>query len=288
MVDHYAVGRLAAEHLLGRGLRRLAFYGETAQWFARQRRLGFVQRALEAGAPCAELKMPAPTNGRASWQQRIAPLQRWLQSLDPPVGVMALQDYRARVLVDECQRLGLRVPHDVAIIGVDNDPIVCEFCRPTLSSVDRLMAGKAAPKGDVLIPPDGVVQRQSTDTIAVDDPHVTAAVHFMHDHLGEPFGINAVLAHLDISRRHLEASFHRLLSSTPHDYLCRARVERARQMLLGPHCPKIESVASACGFTSARNLRSAFLKLDGLTPQQYRHKYMVERALSCQTLPDGS
>jgi LacI family transcriptional regulator len=117
---------------------------------------------------------------------------------------LAVQDYRARVVIEECDRLGLNIPHDVAVIGMEDAPTLCEFCRPTLSSVsriswrlgfetaamlDQLMDGKPRPP-EVVVPSDGVVARQSTDTIAVDDRHLAAAVHFIHDHLSEPFGVD--------------------------------------------------------------------------------------------------
>jgi LacI family transcriptional regulator len=291
MVDHEVIGRLAAEHLLERGLRRLAVFGLCGPWYARQRRLGFVRRAEEAGVPCDVFEMPVPTNARTPWQQRVAPLERWLQSLKPPVGLLAIHDYRARVAVDECLRLGLNVPHDVAVIGVDNDPTVCEFCKPTLSSVsrsawrvgyeaaallDRLMAGKNPPEHDILIPPDGVVARQSTDTVAVDDRHVAAAVHFMRDHLGDAFGIERVMRHSSISRRQLELRFRRVLRCTPHDYLCRTRVERARELLAARQRMKMRNIAAACGFTSVERLRIVFRRFVGLTPADYRRKCLAE------------
>jgi len=195
MVDHYAMGRLAAEHLLERGLRRLAYCGVEGRWYSELRSQGFAARARQAGLTCDVFNTPPQANPRQNWQQRVGPLAGWLKTLRPPVGLLAVHDYRARTLVDECRRLGLRIPHDVAVVGLDNDPTVCEFCRPTLTSVSRnawrvgyeaaamldlLMAGRRPPLAEVLIAPDGVVARQSTDTVAVDDPYVADAVHFIH------------------------------------------------------------------------------------------------------------
>jgi len=115
--DHAGMGRLAAEHLLDRGLRRLAYFGVEGLWFSEQRGLGFVQRAQQADVSCEVLEAPRNPDASLTWQQRLAPLTRWLESLRPPVGLLAIQDYRARMVVDECERLGLRVPHDVAVIG---------------------------------------------------------------------------------------------------------------------------------------------------------------------------
>ncbi len=284
MVDHHAIGRVAAEHLLQRGLRRMAFYGMPDLEFSKQRRQGFCQRLKAEGVECSVFESPVLPAARLSWNEQMAPLDAWLRNLKPPLGIFAVQDYRARVLVDECLRLGLRVPHDVAVIGVDNDPTICELWSPMLTSVsrsawrvgyetaallDRLMAGAAAPRKDILIPPDGVVQRQSTDTVAVEDQHVAAAVHFIHDHLGQRYGIEHVVRAAGISRRQLELRFRRALGCTPYAYVCRTRVERAKHLLAGARM-KMRHVAGACGFASPERFRLIFRRATGSTPLEYR------------------
>ena len=282
--DHYAMGRLAAEHLLERGLRRLAYYGVHGRWFSEERCRGLVECAEQAGATCDVLEVPEHSGPWANWQKRTGLLVRWLKQLRPPIGLLAVQDYRARAVIEECDRLGLRIPHDVAVIGMEDDPTLCEFCRPTLSSVsrdswrmgvesaemlDRLMDGLPT-RLDVAIPPVGVVARQSTDTIAVEDPQLAAAVHFIHDHLGKPFGIDRVVQAASISRRQLEARFHRVLGCTPYDYLSRKRIERAKQILSASGRTKLHNVSMACGFPSVERMRLVFKRLTGMTPLEYR------------------
>ncbi len=291
MADHFTMGRMAAEHLLERGLRRLAYCGVKGVWYSELRCMGFKRRAEQAGVPCDVFDMARPANPRAPWHRRVAPLDRWLQSLKPPLGLMAIHDYRARIIVDECLRLGLDVPHDVAVVGVDNDPAICEFCQPTLTSVSRhawrmgyeaaalldsLMSGKPPPEHDILIPPDGIVARQSTDTVAVEDVHVAAAVHYMWDHVGESFGIERVMQQVPISRRQLELRFRRVLHSTPYDYLSRIRVERAKQYLAGKGRLKLRNVAAACGFSSVERMRLVFRRQTGMTPLEYRRAHATE------------
>ena len=285
MVDQQAVGRLAAEHLLSRGLRRLAFYGLRGLWYSQQRQQGFVERAAEASVECDVLEGTIAAHAEASWSRRTAPLVNWLKTLRPPVGILAVHDYRSRVLLDACYQVGLRVPHDVALLGVDNDTTVCEFCQPTLSSIlrsarqvgyraaellDRLMAGKAPPKSDIFIPPDGVVMRRSTDTVVADNPHVCEAIQLMHDHLGECITVQHIVEHAAISRRLLEKLFRQHLGCTPKEYLGRMRVERAKQLLAGTRKWKVCDVVEACGFGDARTLRRSFTSVEGMTPLQYR------------------
>ena len=122
------------------------------------------------------------------------------------------------------------------------------------------------------IPPGIVADRQSTDTVAVDDPHVAAAIHYMRDHVAEPFGMERVIQHAAISRRQLELRFRRYLQTTPHDYLCRLRVERARQLLASPERAKMQKIAAECGLTSVERLRIVFRRVAGQTPSDYRRK----------------
>jgi LacI family transcriptional regulator len=292
MVDHYAIGRLAAEHLLQCGFRRLGYYGIRGPWYSQQREKGFCDQALKAGVPCSVLEQSPATNSRMSWQKRLAPVDQWLRTLKPPVGIMAVHDFRARILLEECLRLGLDVPHDVALIGADNDPTVCEICQPTLSSVsrnawqigyqagallDQLMLGKTPRQSEIILPPEGVVIRRSTDTIAVDDPHVSAAIHFMHDHLPEVGGIESVLTQVPVSRRFLEKQFQRLFGCTPYQYLCRLRIERAKQLLRGGERIKLRSLAKTCGFTNSDHMRLVFYRSLGITPGEYRRKQLSQQ-----------
>jgi LacI family transcriptional regulator len=285
MIDHYTIGRQAAEHLLARGFRRLAYCGTEGLHYSRLRAEGFAYVAREAGAACQVLQAPARGRAGVTWPKHTAPLERWLRRLELPVGIMAIHDYRARVIVELCHSLGLKVSRDVAVIGVDNDPIVCEFCQPTLSSVSRsawrngyeaaamldvLMAGKEPPHREVLVPPEGVVARQSTATVVVDDPHVAAAVQFMCDHLSEPFGIGRVADRGTVSRRQLELRFRRRLGCTPLEYLWQLRIDRAKDLLTRPDRPKLDTVAKACGFVSAERLRLVFQRVTGQTPLEYR------------------
>ena len=286
MTDQYATGQMAAEHLLERGFPRLAYYGLNELAYSRERQRGFIDRAIQSGVPCSVFNMPTNTDPCAPWYKRRKSLSSWLQTLELPVGILAVHDYRARVVIDECVRLGLKVPHDVAVLGIDNDLTACEFCQPTLSSVSRatwrigyeaarvlhrLMAGQPAPADDILIPPECVVSRRSTDTIAVTDRHVSAAVHFMRDHLGEAFNIKRVLEQVAVSRRTLHQQFQRLLGCPPYEYLCRLRVEQAKKLLSMPQRGKMRRIAIACGFSSAARMRLVFRRLTGITPQAYYH-----------------
>jgi LacI family transcriptional regulator len=293
MVDHYAIGRLAAEHLLQCGFRRLGYYGIRGPWYSEERGRGFGDRAAEAGVPCSAFEQSPATNSRQSWLKRLAPVDKWLRSLKTPVGIFAVHDFRARILLEDCIRLGLNVPHDVALIGADNDPTICEYCQPTLSSVarnaqrigyeaaallDKLMSGKTPRQTEMVFPPEGVVHRRSTDTIAVDDPHVSAAIHFMHDHLAEISGIECILAQVPVSRRFLEQRFQDLFGCSPYHYLTQLRIEKAKQLLTSEVRLKMRSLAKTCGFTNSDHLRLAFLRATGMRPMEYRRRQLASQS----------
>ena len=289
-VDQVAIGRLGAEHLLECGFKRLAFFGLQGPWYSSERARGFVGRAREADVPCDVFLQP-PDKRRVTWEQRLAPLHRWLVSMRPPVGIMAVHDFRARMVIEECQRLGLNVPHDVAVLGVDDNPTICETSHPAISSVSRnafrhgfetaallhQVMRRSSPKPrEIIIPPDGVVQRRSTDTLAVDDPDIRRAVRTMRERLGEPSGLEHVLDDAQISRRLLESRFQASLHCSPYHYLCRLRVERARMFLEQPGRQPLAAIALLCGFTSAAHLSRVFLRITGGLPSNHRARVQKE------------
>jgi LacI family transcriptional regulator len=283
MVDHADTGRLAAEHLLARRFRRFGYYGARGTWFNELRREAFMRTIVAAGGECACLEADAASVEALVRHQ--AELERWLKRLRPPVGILASTDQRASMLLDACRHLGLRVPGDLAVVGVDNDPMICDFVQPTLTSVsrsdrrvgsaaaellDQLMSGDNAPDQPVLIPPDGVVERRSTATLAVEHPLVAAALADIEAHLGEPFGVERILDRVPLARRRVEALFHAHVGCSPYRAIIRARVERAKHLLAAPGRTSLTTIAQACGFTDLRHFRQAFQRSAGLGPREFR------------------
>jgi LacI family transcriptional regulator len=144
--------------------------------------------------------------------------------------------------------------------------------------LQRLMEGRPLKEYDARIPPDGLVKRASTDVIAVNDPRLAAAVRFMQEQMHEKIGVDAVLRHTGVSRRWLEYGFRDTLKTTPYEYLCRLRVERARIMLRESPRAKLHVVAQSCGFSNTKQMKAAFLRLTRFTPRQHRHARSGGRA----------
>ncbi len=284
-VDHRATGRLAAAHLMERRFRRCGFYGTRGKWYSDQRCAGFREVVQAAGASCSVLEVDDLSRHPRPWFDQQRDLERWLRRLQPPVGIMAATDLRAAMVLEACARLGLRVPEQVAVIGVDNDPVACEFCQPPLSSVsrndqavgweaaallDRLMRGERAPGAALLLPPDGVAARASSYTLAIEDGLVAGAVREIQAHLGEPFGVERLVGPSGLSRRRLERRFRSALGCSPYAFINQQRVARARQMLASRAKLSLSLVARQCGFRDLRRFRVVFERLTGVKPGPYR------------------
>ncbi|MCC6124063.1 MAG: DNA-binding transcriptional regulator [Pirellulales bacterium] len=287
MVDQAAMGRLAAEHLMTCGLSHFAYYGEKNIWYSELRKRGFVERLAQEGRPCSILEWSTSFNRRHPWFKWLEPLEQWLRTLPLPIGVLTSHDYAGTVVIETCLGLGLRVPEDMAVMATGNDVITCDFCEVPLSSVarnssevgyqaaallDRLMAGQAPPEADILVPPEGVVQRRSTEIIAVSDPQIAAAVKYIHEHLADTFSVEMVGKKVTISRRAFDIRFQNCLGCTPGDYIAQKRVDRAKRLLLSKERLKQQQIANACGFSGPRHFREVFHRVTGMSPSEYRQR----------------
>ena len=282
--DNHAVGRLAAEHLLGLGLRRLAFYGNERPVFSQHRRAGFDARAGEAGVEV--LKVPVEGDAIRHVEQSVEPeLIRWLQRCERPIGLFADNDIAAVRLHLACRLAGLEVPEDAAILGVDNDETRCAATLPTLSSIDtgfdrlgfhaaelieRMRTGEQVRPQVIRFPPIGVVQRGSTDLLAVEDEHVRLALRFVRQRACDAnLSIDEVAEAASAARRSLERRFKRAMGRTVHQEISRLRMERARRLLAETDEP-IQAIASTCGYESLDNFYRTFRRHLEATPGGYR------------------
>lgn len=284
MVDHAAAGRMAAEHLVSRGLRHLAFFGWRNLWYSEQRCRGFMERAAAAGIECDVFLQSAREESNKSWPQRVEVVTRWLVSLPRPTGILAVHDYRAQFLMEACHEAGLRIPEDIAVVGMDNDETICAHSLPKLSSVsrnservgreaaallDRMMRGEPAPAADLLVPPDQVVTRQSTDKLYSDDPLVQRALDFLGSDLRRQFNVGEFAAQLGVSKRTLEVRFREKLRSSPHEFVMSMRVRKAQALMHAAQECTIEEIAAESGFGSVQAFRKAFQRATGENPKRY-------------------
>lgn len=285
-LDNQAIGELAAEHLLAGGFRHFAYAGHGDEAYSRERQEGYERRLAKAGHAVQQYHLAHrrfDPHGRP-WATDRA-LGRWLASLPRPIAVFACNDLLGSQLTEACRQAGRRVPEDVAIVGVDNDDLMCEFSRPPLSSVqvpaeavgqraaellDGLIAApKQAKATPLLLPPVRLVARQSSDIIAAEDELVASAVGWIRQHVQQRHSVRHLLADLAVSRRLLERRFRAQLGRGIWEEMRRQRIELACGMLAGTTMP-IGRIALACGFTDARHLSVTFRQALGTTPMAYR------------------
>lgn len=285
--DQDAVGVMAADYLLGLGFRQFGFYGNPWALFSIQREQGFRRGLQRAGyePSCCYADYIPMRPARASWVEADATLSSWLQALPKPAAIFCCHDVPARDVAEACTTLGIRVPEDIAILGVDNDRFECEITRPTLSSIalpmreigrqaasllERAMDGERAAT-TVAIPPVHVVARRSTDLRAVRDPSVRRALAFLQDHYTDPIGVSETAAAAGLSRRQLERRFRVALGRTILSEIHRLRVDAAMKWLAETDL-KIEAVATRSGFSSARQMAEVFRRTLGKPPSVCRRE----------------
>ncbi|CAN5571094.1 hypothetical protein BH10PLA1_BH10PLA1_01130 [soil metagenome] len=286
-IDDDAAGVLAAEHLIACRMERFAFYGSWIQGGVAAKRLNSFRRTLEArNYSCIESPFGTPRPKEWTSHSHRPALIQWLRDLPKPVGIMTVDDTAAHDLAEACLEADIGVPDHVAIVGVNNDVLLCESAWPPLSSIDadfsrigyaaakildRVFAGEVLLPQDrhVVLPPLGVVQRQSTNVLAVADRNLADAVRYIREHACDPCTVDDVLRAVPVGRRWLERKFVSQLGRSPHDTIAQVRIEAAKRLLLQEDL-SIADIAGRCGYSGDKNFHATFRRLVGTTPAAFR------------------
>jgi LacI family transcriptional regulator len=286
-VDHRLIGEMAAEHLIERGFQEFAYFGLRSVAYSAVRQKAFDARLSLAGYRSAATLLVPPTYRAKGlqWRDQQRKLIGWLNKLTKPVGLLAVTDYRARQVLDACRQVGFRVPQQVAVVGVDNEEVICAHVQPRLTSVarnnqlegyqaaailDQLMRGKKMAAGEENIAPLGVVTRESTETVAFQDARLCGAIEFLNDHMADPIGVQEMASHVGVSRRWMEYAFRGALGESPYQYIRRRRLKLAQRLLDKQPTPKIHEVAKQTGFSSAKQFSMVFSQEFGASPREYQ------------------
>jgi len=290
-VDERAVGRMAARHLADRGFEHFGLYqdagisgecvgfrqelarrGHTADGFRRRRDYPEVDAELTRGFPDEQKVMD------------------WLAGLPKPVGIFALGDMRARWLTEACAALGLNVPEQVAVLGRGDDDLECNMSWPQLSSVrvpyrligyraaqvlDHLLRGEAPPEAPILLPPEGVRVRRSTDTLAIGDGNLVRAIRHIREHACEHLSVSDVVGQTSLSRRVLENRFRNVLGRSIFREIRRVQVERAKHLLRHTN-RTVDSIAREAGFGDGFAFSRQFARTEGMPPGAWRRQFQRE------------
>lgn len=276
-----AVGRMAFEFFYNKGFRNLAFLGIPGRPFSDLR----LQGLQEAAAACRlEVALPPRQPGG---ELPAAELTRWLSNLPPQTAILTANDeFGLRVLRD-IRTIGRVAPEDLVVLGVDNDDLICELTHPALSSIDinteemglqaarlfeRLLQGPLLEANrSVQVRPRAVVERRSTDFVAVEDARLRRALGIIHERACEGLTISELLPEVYMSRRALEVAFKNSFGLTLQQQIDRVRVARARTLLVET-TDATPDVAAACGWPSASQMCKTFRRHTRMTPTEYRRR----------------
>lgn len=288
LVDHAMVAGLAADHFLQRGLTHFRFYSDTDNWAFEENGEAFVKAIEAAGRKCTWLRWqrsPKYTRGRFQWRHKRRWLAEELRSAPKPLGIFAANDDHAVEVLEACEDVGLQVPEQVSIVGVDNSLLGVDAMHTPISSIDtnlelvgyrgaalldELMRGKPAPKEPIRVPPHGLIARKSSDLIAINHPGVAKSLRFLLQHCHEPIGVDDLARAASMSRRALHQAFVEHLGRPPGAELHRVRIELAKRLLADP-TQKLEVIAEQCGYQAANSLWVAFKHATGVSPKDYRN-----------------
>jgi LacI family transcriptional regulator len=283
--DDKAIGIMVAEFYLNRGFRHFGYSCGAGNEYFDARREAFKSRVEEAGYSCSI----SPSRD-VTGETKIGADQRtadWLAQQPKPFAVMCPFDTEAREAIQSALLAGLRVPEEVAVVGVDNDLNLCLTIWPQISSVATaaikigqtalkvlmgMIQGEPPPARPMLLPPNEIVERGSTGDVAIADPDIAAAIHFMRNHLNERLTVSRIADEVAVSRRTLERKFDELVGHTPLQELRRLRVERAKRLLISTDF-EFKDIAKRSGFIHVQRLSNVLKEYTGSTPGKFRSQF---------------
>jgi LacI family transcriptional regulator len=288
--DDRGIGQIAARHFLDRGFSHFAFIDTMGMHLSKEREQGFAAELAGAKMNYSSMsKWVADHNLQG--KETFETIRQWLTVLPRPLALFAASDSVAWPVLEVCRDMDISVPESVAVLGVDNDPMVCLLSSPTLSSVaipaerigyeaagilDRVLHGEQPPRDAILIPAKEIVTRQSSDVLAIPDNELATAVRYIRQHAGNRIGVRDVVRATQVARRSLERKFRSVLGRSPLEEIRRARLDRVRELLVNTDL-SMPVIAERSGFDSAVRLTTVFREETGMTPTGFRRQFrMVE------------
>ncbi len=285
--DERLIARLAAEHLLERGFHAFGYVGFQGTIWSERRLKFFTERLHESGRHCDVFEFHRGEKDPSAWLAQEKELAHWLRELPQPAALMACYDVMGVRVLDACRNAGIAVPEQIAVIGVDNDPLLCTLATPPLSSVahdlerigheaaallEAMMDGDSPPREEMLIEPTGVVCRQSTDVLAIPDVQVAKALRFIREHACDGIDVDNVVRFAQMHRATLKRRFEKLLGRSPKAEIMRLQLRRVKELLRETDHTLVR-IADLTGFRHPEYMSVLFKRKEGVTPGQYRRKF---------------
>jgi LacI family transcriptional regulator len=288
--DYFQTGKLAAEYFIKKGFQHFAFYGFSNIVWSRERAEGF-ETTLKLKKFSVHYFENKKTQAQELWYYKASPLSKWLKQLPKPVAIMTCDDNQGQYITQACRFAGLRIPEEVAVLGVDNDEMICNLSDPPLSSIklgaekggydaaallDKMIKKKFKKPVNILVKPIQIVTRNSTDIYATPDEHVATTLRYIHQNIDSSLSVNQILKEVPLSRRSLEKRFQQITGSPVYKYIYNLRVEKFAQKLIETD-KSIFEIALDLGFNDSKNISRTFKKIKGYTPRAYRKQYVIKK-----------
>lgn len=287
-VERKKICAMITRYFLDRGFFNFAFCGYRDPPWSLQHQKYFSKEVKKIGHKAIVYK-PPHLKRENLWPGEQDHLARWLLSLPKPIAMMCCDDQRGREVIDTCATIEIKVPEEIAIVGLDNDELLCNLANPPLSSVelnarqggyqmaeilDQMMAGKKLRIKTVLIEPVRVVTRISSDILAITNPLIAEAVRFIRQQAHTGISVNDVTNAASVSRRKLEINFKQILGRSVFQEIRRLQMEKVTELLRETDFSN-KQIARATGFSAPEYMCQVFQKDKGMTMRQYRIKYRI-------------
>jgi LacI family transcriptional regulator len=291
LVDDNAISVVAAEHLLQRGFRQFGFVARPDQSWSDRRMQAFQRAVAKHGHECVVLPAGDRDALPETWDQFIDDAAAWIKKQPKPFGLMLCYDRFGPPMLQACRRAGVTVPEEVAIIGVDNEEVICALCDPPLASVaanhdhvgyqaaallHRLMNGEPCSTEPIYVQPRGVVVRQSSDIAAVEDPVVSTALSIIREQSCNGLQVKDVVERVPLSHSVLQKRFRAALGRSVHEEIVRVQLAKAQELLRETSLP-IRTVAERAGFKHQEYMGAVFRARLNVTPRQFRRRHQGAR-----------
>ncbi len=284
--DSKSIARLASRHLIEKGLKNLAFFGfENYDWL-KERRFYFKRFNSEAGY-ITHIYIPQKRTKKIEWENEQKEIGDWITALPKPLGIFACNDDHGQNILEVCKSINLKVPEDVAVIGVDNDPMICDISDPPLTSIaldvesagyeaakliDRMIDNKKTSIMQIIVSPTHIVQRQSTDILAVNDINVSQALQFIKKNAKNKILVEDVIKATSLNRRTLERRFRQTINRSISDEIKYVRIELISKLLIETDL-SISQITGYFNFSDSEHISRYFKREKGIGMREFRKSH---------------
>ncbi|WP_215224902.1 AraC family transcriptional regulator [Echinicola shivajiensis] len=286
--DYRKAGKLGADYFLKKGFKQFAFYGFNNIVWSRERAEGFEERLNEQGYKVHYFEH-RKARSTDIWHYKSISLSRWLLSLPKPIALMTCDDNQGLHITEACQQNNIRIPEDIAVLGVDNDVMLCELSVPPLSSIamdiekggydtakllEHMIKNGNQSFYDIIVEATQIITRQSTDIYATNDEYIASTLKYIHQNIENNLQVNEVVRQVPLSRRSLEKRFLQITGYPIYKYIYNLRIEKFTQKLLETDLTIFE-IALDLGLNDSKNIARQFRQVKGCNPIEYRKKYLA-------------